>query len=108
MTCEASKELPRRFLVHNMPPKHLRGFNKSFAVPASIPLARRDKPRAWHRQSTTVALGEHRLNHMAVDVGQATVCAVVFDTQLLVIDAHQMQYRRMEVVIRGDVANRTP
>ena len=51
----------------------------------------------WHSNET---LGDNLRNQGAVDIGQSHIAAVVLVCELGVIQAKQMQHRRVEVVIR--------
>ena len=42
--------------------------------------------------------GENCFDYLAVDIGEAAVDAVVADGQPFVIDAHEMQNRRMQIM----------
>ena len=46
---------------------------------------------------------QHSLNNMAMDIRQPEITALETIRQTLVIDAHQMQNRRMEIVNMDDI-----
>ncbi len=48
-------------------------------------------------------LSEKRANHFAVNICQAALTAVVIERQFLVIQAEQVQDRRMKIVDRADI-----
>ena len=53
-------------------------------------------------------LSQHFTDHMAVYIGEAAVGAVVEYAQFLVVDAHQVQNRGVDVVAVGLAFSRTP
>src|SRR4051812_26802745 len=84
----------------------------TFAVPeemegrfASRVIARRDGPPDFARGAGDVS-GEDRLDDLARDVGQAEVAALGAVGQPLVIDAHQVQDRGVQVVDADAVDDR--
>src|SRR2546429_252112 len=52
--------------------------------------------------------GQYVVNDLAVHIGQTPVGAVVAEGQFLVIDAEQVQHRRMKVVGRGGILGGLP
>ena len=52
------------------------------------------------------ASGQQLLEHVAADVGQPLVAAVVQEGELLVVEAHQVQDRGVDVVDVGAVLDR--